>query len=441
MLSMWKRVLTLLVVAIGLAFIGLPVETLAKEKKEKKERQAKKLKTRRVPTMREQVYKRLAKVQEFMDAKDAESAKALLIELTQRRNQNSFEAASVNNLLAYLAYTEEHYKEAIEYYKKVIIDPGAIPIGLELGTLYTLGQLHFISEDYKHTIQYLEEWFAKVQEPSPGPYIFLAQVYYQQDNYKKAFEIAQSARKMAEERNLTFREHWWALLRTLHYMREEYDEVLEILEILVRDYPKREYWIQLSGMYGHKLKPEKQRLALDSAYVDEQLTKESELLNLIGLLIQSDVPYRAAVILDTAMEAEIVEKTSKNMELLGQAWQLSGETEKAIPAYIAASKEIKEGRLHLYLAQLYLNRERYKSCSTEADEAIRKGELRHEILAYEIQGMCRLNRALINEAKDSFEEAWHLAGEERDETAIDRIAQWLRYVEQESKRLAALGKS
>ena len=38
MLSMWKRVLTLLVVAIGLAFVGLPVETLAKEKKENQAR-------------------------------------------------------------------------------------------------------------------------------------------------------------------------------------------------------------------------------------------------------------------------------------------------------------------------------------------------------------------------------------------------------------------
>lgn len=435
MIAEWKRCLGVVIACVVLVAAWVPVEVLAQKS------EVRKLQTRRVPAMREQVYKRLAKVQEFMDAKDEESAKTLLLELLQRKNQNSFETASVNNLLAYIAYTEENYPEAIGYYKKVIAKPSGIPSGLELGTLYTLGQLHFVQEDYQRTIAYLEEWFNKVEEPSPGPYIFLAQVYYQQEDYKKAFEIAQSARKMAEKNNLTFREHWWVLLRTLHYMREEYDEVLEILEILVRDYPKREYWIQLAGMYGQYQNAEKQRLTLDAAYIDEQLNKEAEILNLVGLLLQKDIPYRAAVILAAAVEAEIVERTSKNLELLGQAWQLSQEKAKAIPAYIEAAKDAEGGRLNLYLAQVYLGSDRYKNCSTQADEALRKGKLRNEITAYEIQGMCLLNQKLIGEAKDSFEEAWRIAGDTRNEKAIDRIAQWLKFLEQEAKRLRALGKS
>lgn len=441
MVAKWKRYLSVLVVCSALAAVGLPNEAQAQDRKNKQDSQVKKLKTRRVPTMREQVYKRLAKVQELMDAKDDESAKELLIELLHRRHQNSFEKASVSNVLAYIAYTEENYPEAIRYYKQVIEEPSGIPSGLELGTLYTLGQLHFVEDDYKGAIAYLEEWFAKVEEPSPGPYIFLAQVYYQQEDYDKAFEIAQMARKMAEDNNLTFREHWWALLRTLHYRREEFKEVLAILEILVRDYPKREYWIQLSGMYGHNQHVEKQRQTLDSAYIDEQLSKEAEILNLVGLLMQNDVSYRAAVILEAAMEMEIVEQTPKHLELLGQAWQLSQENEKAIPVFLKASEDSEEGRLNLYLAQVYLGSDSYKNCSTQVDEALRKGKLKNEILAYEIQGMCRLNQKLVGEAKDSFEEAWRIAGDNRDESAIDRIAKWLKFLDQESRRLAALGES
>lgn len=396
--------------------------------------------TRRVPTIREKVYKRLAKVQELMDEKDNAGARVLLEELLENLELNAFESASMHRLLAYIAYTEENYKLAIRHYKKVIEDRTGIPSGLELDTLYTLGQLYFVEEDYEQVISLLEEWFDKVVEPSPGPYIFLAHAYYQLKNYQRSYEVANLARKIAKERDLTFREPWWVLLRTLHYQREEYDAVVEILEILVRDYPKREYWVQLSGMYGQREEEQLQKYTLDAAYVDGLLAKEAEVLNLVGLLMQSDVPYRAAIILEKAMEEEIVERTSKNVELLAQAWQLSQETGKAIPAFREAAKDSEEGKLDLYLAQIYLDQEEYANCEEASSEALRKGKLKKEGLAHEVQGMCRLNTGSIDEARDSFEEAWRIAGEAKDDSAIERIAQWLRYLDQEEKRLRALNK-
>lgn len=443
LLQCWAFTSRLLPSLLLSAAILLPMSvtlSLASTEAQAQQGEAKKRKTRRVPTIREKVYKRLGKVQEMLDAKDPEGARDTIQEMLNRRESNAFERASMHNLLAYIAYTEEDYALAIDEYKKVIADPSAIPFGLELGTLYTLGQLYFVEENYPKAISYLEEWFAKVEEPSPGPYIFLAQVYYQLKNYDRSFEIAKLARRIAEERELSFREHWWVLLRTLHYQREEYDAVVEILEILVRDYPKREYWVQLSGMYGQQEKEERQKYTLDAAYLDDLLTKQGEILNLVGLLLQSEAPYRAAIILEKAIEAEIVERTSRNMELLAQAWQLSQETEKAIPAFLEAAKGSKVGKLHLYLAQLYLEREEYSGCEKASVEALRKGKLKQEGMAYEVQGMCRLNSEKVDKAKDSFEEAWRIAGESKNEQAIKRIGNWLRFLKQEEKRLRALNK-
>ena len=46
------------------------------------------------------------------------------------------------------------------------------------------------------------------------------------------------------------RENWWLLLRAAYFELEEMDKVKEILERLVVEWSKKEYWTQLSAFYG-----------------------------------------------------------------------------------------------------------------------------------------------------------------------------------------------
>lgn len=398
-------------------------------------------KTRRTPAIREQVYKRLAEAQELLDAKNLVAADNLLKKLLERRGHNGYEKASVHNMLAFLAYTNENYRLAITHYEGVLVDRKNIPQGLEQATLYTLSQLNFIEEDYPQAAHYMKDWFVGKLDPGPNPYIFLAQIYYQLKQYREAIRVVEQAIGIAQSKGLPVKENWWLLLRSMYYEREEYGQVIEILEILVRDFSKREYWVQLSGLYAQEQRESRQIQAIDVAYIGGLLEREREVLNLAGLLMQADVPYRAGVILEQAMEDGLVERNVKNMELLAQAWQISQETSKAIPVLKEAAKSSEDGDLHLYLAQVYLQTDKYDGCVQATLNAIQKGGLKLEGLVYEVQGMCRFNQDLLVKAYDSFKQARSLAQRQRDAVAVRRIDKWLQYIAREQRRLEALRNS
>ena len=406
------------------------------------EQQKKTYKTRRTPTIREQIYKRLAEAQEKIDEKDLVTAREMLFKLVGRnRTQNTYERASVQNMLAFIAYANDDYTQAIEHYEQVVIDREGIPEGVEQATLYTLGQLYFVQEDYKKSIAYLQRWFDIVPDPGPNPYIFLAQAYYQLRRFNQAIPAVEQAIEIAQIRGTDVRENWWLLLRSMYYERENYDKVIEILEILARDFSKREYWVQLSGLYGQEGNGKRQIQAIDVGYIGNLLKQEREILNLVGLLMQNEATFRAAVILEKAIADEIVEPTPKNLKMLAQAWQISQETSKAIPVLKEAAEKSDKGDLHLHLAQVYLEKEQYSNCIGAVEGAFQKGDLQRESLAREVQGMCRFNNNSLKDAGSSFREAKRLARDKRDLPAERRIDQWIRYVEQEQKRLEALGKS
>ena len=98
--------------------------------------------------------------------------------------------------------------------------------------------------------EFIERWIALAENPDPKAYYFTGQVYYQMKDYNNAIQRIELAISMAQERGLDVRENWWSLLRFLYFEQENWDKVLEILEILVKDYPKRSYWMQLAGVYG-----------------------------------------------------------------------------------------------------------------------------------------------------------------------------------------------
>ena len=47
--------------------------------------------------------------------------------------------------------------------------------------------------------------------------------------------------------------------------------------------------------------------------------------------MQEEVPIRAAKVLEDGLNRKAIERDAKNLQSLGQAWQLAREVDKAIP--------------------------------------------------------------------------------------------------------------
>jgi tetratricopeptide (TPR) repeat protein len=394
--------------------------------------------TRRIPAMSEASFKRLAEAQEAMEAKNFNQARQILNDMIARGRLNGNELGQVHNILGFLYFSEEKYRDAINHYKQVLAQGENIPEGLEVQTMYTLAQLSFVNEDYQAALNYMEQWRRKAQNPGHDPHIFMGQVYYQMQNFRAATEQIETGIRIARERGVELKEQWWALLNFLYFEQENWPKVLETLEILVRDFPKREYWIRLAGIHGQIGDDQKSLCSYEAADAGGYLQQSGDFTNYAGLLMQAEVPWRAARVLEKAIEANIVERNDRNLQSLGQAWQLSQETEKAIPVFQQAARMSDDGKIYERLAQLYLDNDNYPECISAANNALQKRGLRQQNVMYIVRGMCQFNQDSLTDARESFVQCRNESQRLNDQSNQRMCAQWITYIDRESERRETL---
>ena len=406
----------------------------------------KRRKARRVPNISEMTFRRLAQAQELMDLKEYDAALEVLVEMDRRsRRYNGNELGQVYSMFAFIMFSKEDNPRTIQYYEKVLEQGDDITEGLEHGTMYSLAQLYFVEEEYQRSLDMMNRWLIKKadfgEDPGPNPRYFMGQVYYAMKDYPGATKQIELAITMAEERNMVpIKENWWQLLRFLYFEQDNWDRVLEILHVLVRDYPKRDYWVQLAGIYGQEGYEREQVLAMEVAHAGGYLDRERDVLNYGGLLMQEEVPYRAAKWMQVGFDEELVEATAKNLQSLGQAYQIAQDIDDAIPILENAGKLSEEGEIFSRLSQLYLEKDEYKKCTDAADSALEKGvdrEYNTEI----VLGMCLFNRDRLTQARKTFVTARRHARADKNES-VERICnQWITYIDRDRIRRDELAKA
>jgi DNA-binding CsgD family transcriptional regulator len=218
------------------------------------------------------------------------------------------------------------------------------------------------------------------------------------------------------------------LLNVFYYELEDYPNVIETLRTLIQTWPKREYFIQLSAMYGQEGNELAQLALWETAYEAGWLTRSNELVQLAQLLLGTDIPVKAAKIMQEGLDGGTIESTETNWRVLAQSWQLAQEDEKAIPAMTRAAGLASDGEIDLRLAQSYQNLARYDECVESARTAIRKGELRREDQANMILGACLFELKQYGQARTAFQAA---AEDSRSRT---NARSWLDYVDVEEDR-------
>lgn len=413
--------------------LGVAQAAAAEEEPKKKQ------KTRRVPSLSESVYKKLGEGQEAIDAKDyALALEVIQGALNRSRRYNENEIANLHNMLGYIYYLKDDYDGALREYKIVVEQGEKIPEGLEVTTLYTVAQLSYVQENYEDALYYMEVWITKATNPSAAPRFFLATVYYQMKDYDKAVEQMELGVQIAQERGTDITEQNWGLLNFLYYEKEDWPNVIRVLQILVEEFPKREHWVRLAGVYGQEGFEKEQLYTLEAAYTADFLEKQTDFTNLAGLLMQEEVPIRAAKVLEDGLNREAIERDAKNLQSLGQAWQLAQEVDKAIPVFEEAAGMADDGKIYERLSYLYLESDQYDKCVDSASGALDKGGLRKRQSVYIVKGMCLFNQNKLSTARTAFASCRRVARDDKDKNNQRICGQWITFIDRESKRQAQL---
>ncbi len=404
---------------------GVPALSSAVAQEEKKQQE-----TRRTPALRNKVYERLAEAQTAAEAKDYnEAAKILdgMISAGGKNELNSYELANVYNLYAFVHYSREDYGKALQAYENVVRQPD-IPLAMEINTKFTIAQLYFVQEDWQKGINALLEWFEVTDQPNANAYVLLSQGYYQIKEYDKALFNVEKAISMYEEKDKLPKENWYNLARFLYFEKNDIPKTIEMLEILLKHYPKKAYWVQLSHMFGENKNEKWQLSAMETAYVQGMLDKSTEQVTMAYLYLQGEVPYKAAKVLDKGLNDGTIESKSRNYEVLGNAWRQAQEVDKAIPALEQAAAKSDSGELYARLGNVYLDGDQYKKAIEALNKGLQRGGIKRPDQARLVLGMAYFNDKQYTRAREAFQAAG------RDERSEKYASQWLKYLDSELER-------
>lgn len=391
--------------------------------------------TRRTPAISNAVYEKLSEAQVLVEDKKYAEAMKILDGMKAKEGSkalNGYELANLYNLYAFIYYSQERYDDALKAYQMVVAQSPDIPEGMEYQTKFTIAQLFFVTEQWQKGINALQEWMKTQQDPGADIYALLGTGYYQLKDYNKSLSNMERAVSMTKAKGKVPKEQWYSLLRYLYYEKNQYDKVIDLLEEMLVYYPKKDYWVQLSHMYGEKKLDRKQLAAMETVYVQGELDKEKELVQMAYLFLANEVPYKAAKVLDKGIKEKKIEPTSRNLELLGNAWRASQEVKKSIPVMEEAARKSDKGELWARLGNIYLDNDEYKKAVEAVEAGLKKGGVRRPDTAHLVAGMAYFNLKQYEAARRAFAEA------AKDKRSEGYAKQWMEFMKKELERQRSL---
>jgi len=392
--------LTSAALLFALAIVVVPTSSFAAERKAKP-------RSRKVQALREYAFKTLSE------------ALAVLDEMQGRKRLNDHESALMWQTYAYVQSAQDRYSDAAASFEKCLAT-GGLPEQSEINTRYNLGQLYLALQRYPEAIKNLLVWFDQAENPAPNAHFVLAMAYVQNKQMEEALPHAEQAVAKTPEP----KEAWLQLLLALYLEKSRYGKAAPVLKQLVERFPKKTYMLQLSAVYTELDERKKALAAMELAYLEGLLSKDSEYKTLTQLYLYNDLPYEAGEVLEKGLANGSVEANAEAWTLLADCWLNARERARALEPLQNAAAASEDGNLYVRLGQVHVDEERWSAARKALTSALRKGKLKDPGNAQLLLGIANANANRWEEA----ERAFRLA-QQHDKTK-DAATQWLTHLQQ-----------
>jgi tetratricopeptide (TPR) repeat protein len=370
---------------------------------------------------RARVSRYLAAAFEEVDEGRHEKAMELLEKIDSPR-LNPFERALVYRLMAFVAYSAGDYDAAIAHFERVL-ELEILPIRDEGRIRFNVAQIYAAQQKWPETITAVKRWLRYEPDPNPLGYYLLGIAHFQLGEYDDAITWTEQA----IDRSPQPPEGWLQLLAALYIQKEDYASATPVLEELVVRFPKKQYWVQLSLIYG-ALENYRHSLAVQQvAYAQGLLDQGEELMRLARSYLYHDLPYPAAQVLENGLREGTIEPDADAYELLANSWIAAREYEKSLAPLEKAAQRSDDGNLYVRLGQVLLQREQWKEAADRLQKGIQKGSLRDAGNAELLLGIAYYNDDRVAQARSSFARA------RQHDSSREAADSWIAHIEHESQ--------
>ena len=277
-----------------------------------------------------------------------------------------------------------------------------LPYQQTLSSLFTVAQLYFDDEYFGNAKEKMKLWFSYADKPKGQAYMLMGMILGQGGEKEKALDyvnIAINSEKKPSEK-------WLQYALSLNHSLKKYKNALKLLVTLTSDYPENpRYWKQFYQTYLSLMQDDKALAVMDMAYKKGFLTGESEIINMVSLMVYLKMPYKAANIMVNEMSLGHVKENQKNFELLSQAWYQAKENQKAIQALDQAGSLSIDGNLLAKKGYILLETDDWSEAINSFKRSLAKGKLEDKSKVYFGLGLAYFNQDNLSLALDALNNA------------------------------------
>jgi tetratricopeptide (TPR) repeat protein len=264
---------------------------------------------------------------ETEDGSNVDNALALLLDI---RAKKDYDVAFLNRFIGVMYAQKGDEKKSIEYLNKAV-EPDILNESEQAESLKLIGDLQMQVQGYKEALVAYDAWMDFTGKSDANVWMKIAQANLELKQYAKVVPAADNAiADLGDKVN----QNPYVLKLNSYYERKMFKECVEVLETAVQVLPNVElFWTQLGSFYAMIEDYPKSLSTMDLAYKKGFLVKESQIKMLANLYAQSEIPHKAALLLEKHIDSGVVKRDDKNIFTLANTWHAAQHIDKAAAYY------------------------------------------------------------------------------------------------------------
>jgi tetratricopeptide (TPR) repeat protein len=322
-------------------------------------------------SMSEAVYYGVDEATKLIAKKQMDDAIEKLAKLAE--SGSDFDKAVVYYNLGFAYSSKPDYPNAVKAFAKAVA-LGTLPRQQHQQLQYNLGQLYIVAGQHEDGIRTLQDYIAGACTPPPAEaHIFLANALLEKKRFKEAVPQIDLALSKAKAPN----QSWLEMKLAVNYELKDFKACAASLVQLIGLAPaKPDYWKQLSTMF-FEMKDDVEAVAV-LAVAERQgfIDKPNERKNLYNVYMMLDLPFKAGLLLQEALDKNVLPANEENLESVANAWINARESARAEVTLKKLAAASDKGEFYYKLGAMYGDDERWKESRDMLAKALQKGGIK-----------------------------------------------------------------
>ena len=289
------------------------------------------------------------------------------------RGGRTYEAALLYQFYGQFYAVQSQYTSAVPWFEKALATEKMPRIGAQ-EVRFQLAQTYFMIGKYENVISLLDE-FIRVGERYKYPVsarvnLLMSYSHGRLEQYEPSYFHIKQANIKSDKPQLDWIEYAFSLAMKL----ENLDDAEDLgTRLLFLEPNKKKYWNQVSALYFAKEFELDSLSALELAYENDTLNKESDYLLLAKYYLYQKSPLKSVMVINDGIKKKLIEENEENLKLLSSSYFYSRDLDNGIKILVKAEKISDDPELSFRLGTYAFDSEKYDLAISSFNIAKKRG--------------------------------------------------------------------